>query len=426
MKSFLKKYYSPEGQGNIGYGQPIQSSGGGSGTLTGANDGLSLFGTTIVQLGQDVAAAGNPAQILQDREVPMNAHVVNWNGGQHAGYGDLIGLQSFLNLKNPQPNTFRRQIEFHWSNNSVSHPDIPFRFATVETDNGDTTFDHIFAQGFNIDHSDSGAFPGFFRSREYLYLSDFFELHEQFQAYGEETRLQSFTYVYSGADWVNDTCLIFFSGTSYEFRTLDPVGQIALFAIGGAAVDKTNFTFSSLSGTDTLRLQIDGAAHRLTVESLAGLTDMLMQGFSSMEFGGTANSPRVVSDVFFTKSIHTINGQILTVDNDGGSLDLTIDWLASRNVWNTKISGATAEWTDTIPSPNGYTRGFKVAGGITMLEMTNNGNAIFGIPIQTPNPGSGTGVIKMGAIQAAAVVLDAANYWEVMVNGVLKKVALVN
>jgi hypothetical protein len=220
--------------------------------------------------------------------------------------------------------------------------------------------------------------------------------------------------------------LIFFSGTSYEFRTLDPVGQIALFAIGVSAVDKTNFVFSSFSGSDVMRLQVDGVANRLTMESLSGLTDLLIQGFTSIEFGGTANSPRVVNDVFFTNAIHTVNGQVLTIDNDTASLDLTIDWLASRNVWNTKFSLATAEWTDTIPSPNGYTRGFKVAGGITMLEMTNNGNAVFGIPIQTQNPGSGTGAIKMGAVQAAAVVLDAANYWEVSINGVLKKVALVN
>jgi hypothetical protein len=415
-----------QGIGNVVYTSPPDLSGSGSGTVNAANNGLSLFNINTVVLGQDVGDATNKGQILTDREIPMNAHVVNWNGGQHAGYGDLVGLQSFVNFENPDANTFRRHAEFHWSNNDVTHPDIPFRFCTAETDNGDGTFDHIFAQGFNIDHSDTGAFPGFFRSREYLYLSDFFELHEQFQAYGEETRLQSFTYVYSGIDWVNDTCLVFFSGTSYEFRTLDPVGQVAIFAIGGSAVNKANFEFSSLNGSDVGRFQIDPVAHQWVFESHSGLTDLLIQGFTSMEFGGTANSPRVVSDVFFTKSIHTINGQILTVDNDGGSLDLTIDWLASRNVWNTKFSGATAEWTDTIPSPNGYTRGFKVAGGIMMLEMTNNGNAVFGIPIVTPDPGSGTAPVKLGTVQAAAVTLDAANYWEVMINGVLKKVALVN
>lgn len=46
--------------------------GGGGGGLAGANNGLSLdVGGTIVQLGQDVGAVGNPAILLNNREVPL-------------------------------------------------------------------------------------------------------------------------------------------------------------------------------------------------------------------------------------------------------------------------------------------------------------------------------------------------------------------
>jgi hypothetical protein len=63
-----------QGQGSISYSTPATTTGGGGGgTVTAANDGLSLDGTgAIVQLGQQVATALDPAKLLQNREVPLN------------------------------------------------------------------------------------------------------------------------------------------------------------------------------------------------------------------------------------------------------------------------------------------------------------------------------------------------------------------
>lgn len=50
------------------------------GTLSNANNGLSLFNPSTVQLGQAVNAAGNPAAILNNREIPLNTFNVAFSG----------------------------------------------------------------------------------------------------------------------------------------------------------------------------------------------------------------------------------------------------------------------------------------------------------------------------------------------------------
>lgn len=51
-----------------------------AGTLTGADNGLSVSGADAV-LGQDVGAAGDPAALLNAREIPMKTFQMNWRGG---------------------------------------------------------------------------------------------------------------------------------------------------------------------------------------------------------------------------------------------------------------------------------------------------------------------------------------------------------
>lgn len=70
MKNFLRLYRSAEGQGNIGYDDAPSDTAGQP--LTGANDGTSTDLATgkIVQLGQAVGRAGNPATLTEAREIP--------------------------------------------------------------------------------------------------------------------------------------------------------------------------------------------------------------------------------------------------------------------------------------------------------------------------------------------------------------------
>jgi hypothetical protein len=73
----LRIFYSPEGFGNIGYDFPAAA---GANVLDAANDGLSTDAATskIAQLGQTVGRVGNPAVLLEDREIPL------------AGFGVLL------------------------------------------------------------------------------------------------------------------------------------------------------------------------------------------------------------------------------------------------------------------------------------------------------------------------------------------------
>lgn len=57
---------------NTTYGFGSSGSGGGGGGLSGGNEGLSVLGTTV-QLGQLFGAGGDPAEITDEREIPLSA-----------------------------------------------------------------------------------------------------------------------------------------------------------------------------------------------------------------------------------------------------------------------------------------------------------------------------------------------------------------
>lgn len=70
------------GQGSLGYTpgkQPATPA-----TVTGANNGVSLDGANV-QLGQDVGEAGNPAALLDNREIPLSNFSFHFKG-------DTVGI----------------------------------------------------------------------------------------------------------------------------------------------------------------------------------------------------------------------------------------------------------------------------------------------------------------------------------------------
>jgi Cu/Ag efflux protein CusF len=79
MRHFLRLFFSSEGQGNIGYDFPAANA---ANVLDAANDGLSTDAATakIAQLGQTVGRAGNPAQLLENREIPLAAFGILLSG----------------------------------------------------------------------------------------------------------------------------------------------------------------------------------------------------------------------------------------------------------------------------------------------------------------------------------------------------------
>lgn len=65
--------------------------GGGSGTVNGANDGLTLNGSTV-QLGQVLGAAGNPAALLENREIPLSNFTLTYSNGASQLTMDMLGF----------------------------------------------------------------------------------------------------------------------------------------------------------------------------------------------------------------------------------------------------------------------------------------------------------------------------------------------
>jgi hypothetical protein len=61
-----------EGQGSMSYQSPQTSGGGGGGTVTGAESGVSLVGTDVI-LGNNAADVGDPGELLWDTRIQMQA-----------------------------------------------------------------------------------------------------------------------------------------------------------------------------------------------------------------------------------------------------------------------------------------------------------------------------------------------------------------
>lgn len=69
-----------EGQGNISYSSLSSGSSGGI-VVSGARNGLSVDSSGFIVLGQSIAHAGNPAEMLDDQEIPMEGFYWNLFGG---------------------------------------------------------------------------------------------------------------------------------------------------------------------------------------------------------------------------------------------------------------------------------------------------------------------------------------------------------
>lgn len=110
-------------------------------TVTDADNGLSLNGT-IVELGQDVGAVGDPAQLLNDREIPLSGFFVDFLGvnldfllddalnrvkvGSGAfDYFNLDLLNNILTIQNPTDD-FTFELNPNGDNNMLFYPNSEF------------------------------------------------------------------------------------------------------------------------------------------------------------------------------------------------------------------------------------------------------------------------------------------------------------
>lgn len=116
-----------------------------------------------------------------------------------------------------------------------------------------------------------------------------------------------------------------------------------------------------------------------------------------------------------------------------GSSDATsaINGPTASVIWQS--NGVNPYWEHQNPS--GTFRAMMNLAALVIKSANGGGNGLTLDPIandvastgtlSTADPGSGIGKVKTGSVVAAAVALDPNNYWEVEINGVVKKVALV-
>lgn len=69
-----------EGQGNIIYGSAGSGSGGGGIAVAGARNGLTIEADGFIVLGQDISEAGDPGQLLSNREIPNEGFYLDFFG----------------------------------------------------------------------------------------------------------------------------------------------------------------------------------------------------------------------------------------------------------------------------------------------------------------------------------------------------------
>lgn len=404
-----------------------------AGTVTGADEGLTLNGT-LVELGYP--GVGPAAGVFtEDRIIGLGTFDL----------GFYNGVCNFL-IEDPTqaPVGFPTdagapaghqiiRVDFFNTGSDL----VPWRLSTFETDNGDGTFDHIVIQGYNHAHGDDGALPGWFESIEYHYLHDFYERHIQLQAYASEIRLQSFTYFFSGVDFASDTCLLFHCFTLYEMRSLQNI-PIAAYSFTLVGVDYGVNTTTGITGYIEAQNDVAGSITMMNTGTNVAGTDYAFQGWKHIYFDAIGSH-----SIFIDPADWSLHADGIWVANplsntffidNASSLDLRINYQPSRDLWHMRVSLITAEWGDYIPNPNGYLRTFYATDGVTDTLMLSLAafpalSAIFGGYVKTGKPAGGVSVAsdwRIGSQVNAVVVFDATRYLEVDIEGVIVKLAIVN
>jgi len=397
------------GLGNAGV-RSSKSVRGPAGPVAAANNGLTLDTATgtIAQLGQDIAAVGNPAVLLNDREIPMNGFDFRMRNGAN---------QQFL----IDPTTGNYKIG-----------DISFGVAGTSIEIVDGAGQVI---RLNATNELIGADPN--TGKKYLYVDHFFGKHYQFGDINAAAN-QMFLDINS----TNQRLQVFSGGLAASFLELNvPVGLYSIGDINNAAnhcllqVDDANkaiygildgsaqLSMSLVTGiymfgdvntvTNGTFLKIDDTTQAVTIESNGN-------GGLEIDFNlfGTGIAA-FLGDYFVSQ-----NGCFLDINDGANTIALRgkIGGVAGNNVFS--FDGGTE--TVTIGDINGGGNGTKVEVVDTteIISLISAGGAgVGGIKTNAPSA-TGAGLWLLGKKVAAAVAFDATQYVEVMIDGVVYKLAL--
>lgn len=123
----------------------------GGGSVTGADNGLSVNGTTV-ELGQDIGAAGDPAGLTNAREIPLNGFTVTF--GKKVNSVGRVSVENFFTTLNVHS----------FDDYSTLNPTVGgFGFGTFDASTqmaGTVDNDHFQAYQARLLYTSSGNLPG--------------------------------------------------------------------------------------------------------------------------------------------------------------------------------------------------------------------------------------------------------------------------
>jgi hypothetical protein len=408
----------PSGQGNISYNQPPGAGGGGgggTGTVTGANNALTSNGV-LVQFGQVIGAVGNPGQLIHDTEVPMNNHLLEmlpaiWLPGGNFQFA-IAGPQ--VDTGDPVQFWMRRadimtSIDeiYHFVQPVNYNPAGPQRFVqwVEDADVNEPDPRHNVVGcfwGYNSRPGGAPELPGeaqfAFKSETYFGAdgTKLFEFHlpEMVDDAGGDHRLWSiYNHRPDGFSYIQSKV------NSIALRPNDPLDNNDYFNVArDNATGNTQLFLAPLAGSSGIsRIRMQDNTGFLFTDISKDVNSLNVGSGGSGDFLLGMARAFMPGYVVFNESNFFGDGNTY-LQSFGGDATHGFHFLASDGTALCNILG----------------------GGVGNPVTLQTGN-IFCNNLQTTSPGLGSGIWELGQVQAGVVVMDAANYVEISIGGVVVK-----
>lgn len=461
------------GNGNILFG----GAGGGGGSAGPARNGLSVDAGGFVVLGQEPGAGGDPAKLLDDRQVPMEGFAVTFEGStgavveindDHLEEGGLDSPDSYQGWIGT-PNNYGTAYAGHGEADR-------FYGATWERFNGVNSYPRPNVVGqfwsYNMDPGSSlynGAESGFgFRTETDFDLNglgfDVFEFHlpqvvlanglafRPWSMYMEKsngiTQLQSQIQNYNFNTLNEDeTYFAWTCVTSGSNPGEDRQNHLTLTARGEASLSDITFTDQDATFAPLLLqwdrgsavISLGGAGSSVNNWGISVIGNIVQTGnaaagtsFYQVTTQGidqqTTFSCQLFADTFNNNPTYLFDrrlasGSLLIGDgNNGGE----VTWGNDRNanvsgIANGVYDGGTETCFDVVIASKDTDSAIH-----NQAVFGRNGNTTLRGGLQTGDPGSGAALWELGQQHAAAVTVNLTQYVEVNIGGAVVKLAICN
>lgn len=399
-----------------------------------ADNGLSVDGVSgNIVLGNDVA--GVTAALLSNREIPMAGFSIDWTGGTSQFTNDpTVGraveidtLQQpgrFMRVLNPA--TFANAVPFDFHVEKVLNP-VPGDFNTP------------MKWGWNINTGVDPAVSGIHYSLEPNFRpggARLKEAHLEVQLpNGDVSRLYSATFQ-EQATMATSSNLWYFSATGIEFRRLDTSAYFASFGVNLATND-WNAEFQAPNGVSGMRINGTGSSAVTLIDSLPANQQMQFRNWDQISFAAAGAAFSINNVVTPGRSVlaNVFISDQATIARSGSTMTLNFENAVGSIPVFLSVDMNTGEFRQFV-SGGGFFPTF-YSNGVESMRIDTSQNVLINATvgtgarlhvngdIDTSNPGAGAGKWELGTVVAAATALDATQYVEVAINGVVVKLAMV-